>query len=359
MSFFVGHRSQWDKSLSCILSNDASAAQCVRISFSFATLFMRVHTDLHHLPEFRNAVLTIGTFDGVHKGHLKIIRQMQQEASAIGGETLIITFHPHPRNIIGSSAGRLQLLTTLDERISLLDALGVDHLVVIPFTKAFAAQAPEEYVSDFLVRHFHPHTVIIGYDHRFGKDRQGDYHLLEALSDRYGFRVKEIDAQLSQESTISSTRIREALKSGDTSLAEQLLGYPYFIGGEVVHGDKRGRTIGFPTANLRLQDAEKLLPADGVYAIRLSIPEDKGGWILKDGMMNVGVRPTVDGMHHLAEVNIFDFNDDIYGKKIKVTLHRRLRAELKFPSLEALRLQLEKDRDNAISGLRDAARQAL
>lgn len=320
---------------------------------------MRVHTDLHHLPEFRNAVLTIGTFDGVHKGHLKIIRQMQQEASAIGGETLIITFHPHPRNIIGSSAGRLQLLTTLDERILLLDALGVDHLVVIPFTKAFAAQAPEEYVSDFLVRYFHPHTVIIGYDHRFGKDRQGDYHLLEALSDRYGFRVKEIDAQLSQESTISSTRIREALKAGDTSLAEQLLGYPYFIGGEVVHGDKRGRTIGFPTANLRLLDTEKLLPADGVYAIRLSIPEDKGRWSSKDGMMNVGVRPTVDGMHHLAEVNIFDFNEDIYGKIINITLHQRLRAELKFPSLEALRLQLEKDRDNAISGLRDAARQAL
>lgn len=339
--------------------NRVSTTECVGISFSFAAQFMRVHTDLDDLPEFRNAVLTIGTFDGVHKGHLKIIRQMQQEATAIGGETLIITFHPHPRNIIGSNADRLYLLTTLDEKISLLDALGVDHLVVIPFTKAFAGQAPEAYVSDFLVRYFHPHTVIIGYDHRFGKDRKGDYHLLEALSGQYGFRVKEIDAQLAQESTISSTRIREALKAGDISLAEALLGYPYFFNAEVVHGDKRGRTIGFPTANLRLPDTEKLLPEDGVYAIRLSIHEDKGGWMTKDGMMNVGVRPTIDGKHHLAEVNIFDFDGDIYGKKVTVTLHRRLRGEQRFSSMEALRQQLEKDRDDARSLLRDPARQAF
>jgi riboflavin kinase/FMN adenylyltransferase len=312
---------------------------------------MQVHTHPHQLPPFRNAVITIGTFDGVHRGHRLIIDQMRQEAAAIGGETVIITFDPHPRNIIGNRNGRLQLLSTLRERTRMLSALGVDHLVVIPFTKEFAAQAPEAYVSDFLVQRFHPHTIIIGYDHHFGKDRQGDFHLLEKMSSGSGYRVKEIDAQLLQELAISSTRIRQALKQGDVALAAELLGYPYSFEGTVVHGDKRGRTIGYPTANLQLSDPDKLLPADGVYAVRVSITGMKDDPGPHDGMMNIGFRPTVDGTRHLAEVHLFAFDRDLYGMEMEVEVIARIRGERKFAGLEGLRDQLRQDREDARGSL--------
>ena len=240
---------------------------------------MFVHHRTDNLPAFRNAVITIGTFDGVHKGHQLIIDQLKQEAKTIDGETVIITFHPHPRKIIGGKSGKLFLLTTLDERIRLLESAGIDHLVIVPFTDAFSAQDASAYISDFLVNLFHPHTIIIGYDHRFGKNRQGDYHLLEDMSVKYNYAVKEIDEQILNEVTISSTRIREALTKGDITTANAFLGYPYFFEGEVIHGDKRGRSIGYPTANLKVSDPDKLIPADGVYAVRVDLKAKLQYWL--------------------------------------------------------------------------------
>jgi len=312
---------------------------------------MQVHHQIDNLPAFRNAVVTIGTFDGVHKGHQLIIDQMKKEAVSINGETVIITFHPHPRKIIGSNSGKLFLLTTMEERIFLLDAAGIDHLVVIPFTEAFAEQDASVYVKDFLVKYFHPHTIIIGYDHRFGKNRQGDYHLMDELAPINNYIIKEINEKVLNEVTISSTRIREALQRGDIKTANEYLGYPYFFEGDVIHGDKRGRAIGYPTANIQLNNADKLIPADGVYAVRVSLTGSGGQFIIKQGMMNIGLRPTVDGLNHSIEVHLFDFNEDIYGKIIQISVLHRIRDEQKFSGIEALKAQLEKDRKDALEML--------
>lgn len=312
---------------------------------------MFVHHRTDELPVFRNAVVTIGTFDGVHLGHQLIIDQMKREAAAIDGETVIITFHPHPRNIIAGKKGKLFLLTTIEERTRLLEAAGINHLVIVPFTGAFAEQDAGLYIQDFLVKLFRPHTIIIGYDHRFGKDRKGDYHLLEEMADTFHYIVKEIDAQVLHEVTISSTRIREALSKGDITKSNALLGYPYFFEGLVIHGDKRGRTIGFPTANLNLTDPEKLIPADGVYAVRVSINVSNNTPISKTGMMNIGLRPTVDGLNRRIEVNLFDFDMDIYGHTMEVSVIHRIRGEEKFSGLEALKDQLRKDREAVIQVL--------
>ena len=309
---------------------------------------MQVHSLSQPLPAFRNAVVTIGTFDGVHRGHRLILDRMRSVAEEVGGETVIITFDPHPRNIVGMRSDPQPLLTTMPERINLLAKIGIDHLVIVPFTPAFAAMDPRDYVKDFLVARFHPHTLIIGYDHRFGRQREGDYHLLESLSETYGFQVRELDAQILRDAAISSTRIREALMQGRPEEATELLGYPYFFSGLVRHGDKRGRTIGFPTANLKPDDPAKLLPADGVYAVRISLSEADGDAYTKTGMMNIGLRPTVDGTRHLAEVNIFDFNEDIYGRVLTVQVISRIREERKFSGLEALQAQLSNDRSTAM-----------
>lgn len=309
---------------------------------------MQVHHQTDNLPAFRNAVVTIGSFDGVHQGHKLIIDQLKKEAESINGETVIITFHPHPRKIIGSISGKSFLLTTMDERIFLLDGAGIDHLVVIPFTEAFAEQDAAVYVKDFLVKYFHPHTIIIGYDHRFGKNRKGDYHLMDALAPINNYIIKEINEQVLNEVTISSTRIREALQRGDIKTANEFLGYPYFFDGEVIHGDKRGRTIGYPTANIQLKNAEKLLPADGVYAVRVSITGSENKSIQKQGMMNIGLRPTVDGLNHSIEVHLFDFNEDIYGKEIQISVIHKIRDEQKFSGIEALKSQLERDQKEAL-----------
>ena len=309
---------------------------------------MQVHSLSQPLPAFRNAVVTIGTFDGVHRGHRLILDRMRSVAEEVGGETVIITFDPHPRNIVGMRSDPQPLLTTMPERINLLAKIGIDHLVIVPFTPAFAAMDPRDYVQDFLVARFHPHTLIIGYDHRFGRQREGDYHLLESLSETYGFQVRELDAQILRDAAISSTRIREALMQGRPEEATEQLGYPYFFSGLVRHGDKRGRTIGFPTANLKPDDPAKLLPADGVYAVRISLSEADGDAYTKTGMMNIGLRPTVDGTRHLAEVNIFDFNEDIYGRVLTVQVISRIREERKFSGLEALQSQLSNDRSTAM-----------
>lgn len=314
---------------------------------------MKVHRELAgSLPEFKQAVVTIGTFDGVHLGHRQILSQLKEEAARIGGETVIITFHPHPRKIISSVPGDIKLLNTLPEKIGLLEKEGIDHLVVVPFDHVFANQTAEEYVKDFLYRYFRPHTVIIGYDHRFGKGREGDYHLMKTYGENLGFEVKEISEQLINEIVISSTKIRRALMENEVDTANEFLGYPYFFEGTVIEGNKLGRTIGYPTANLHVASEEKLIPGDGVYAVTCTT-RPPGGMqsIAYKGMMNIGLRPTVDGKKRVIEVNIFDFDKDIYGQTLQVHLHSHLRGEVKFNGLDALKAQLEKDKSLATEKL--------
>lgn len=307
---------------------------------------MQVHHSTNHLPVFRNAVVTIGTFDGVHKGHRQIINQLITEAEAINGETVLITFHPHPKTVIADARQHLKVLNTLAEKIALLEAYGIDHLVVIPFTGAFAEQAATDYIQDFLVRYFHPHTIIIGYDHRFGKGRQGDYELLEKEALKNNFVVKEIPGQLLQNITISSTRIREALLQGNIVSANELLGYRYFFSGTVIEGNKLGRTMGYPTANIYIEDEHKLIPGNGVYTVNVKL-QDKEHHL--NGMMNIGIRPTIGGMNRVLEVNIFDFDESIYGIVLTVSIIKRLRDEIKFNNLDALKEQLAKDKLQAVS----------
>jgi riboflavin kinase/FMN adenylyltransferase len=324
---------------------------------------MQVHRSIQNLPVFKNAAVTIGTFDGVHLGHQQIIKQLKEEAALINGETVIITFHPHPRSVVARSKP-VNLLNTLNEKIILLEALGIDHLVVVPFDAAFSNQSPEEYVKHFLFEKFHPHTLIIGYDHRFGKDRGGDYHLLENYGAELGFRVKEIPEQVIDEVTISSTRIRQAILQNDIQTANSYLGYPYFFEGIVVDGNKLGRTLGYPTANIIISDEHKLVPANGIYVAEASIvnrespPErlSSAGSTLNNedsqslpGMMSIGVRPTVDGKNRTIEMHIFDFEKDIYGKILKVYVRSYLRPEMKFDTLEELKLQIDQDKQDSMN----------
>ncbi|MBA4167843.1 MAG: bifunctional riboflavin kinase/FAD synthetase [Chitinophagaceae bacterium] len=304
---------------------------------------MQVHTDIDRLPRFNKAVITIGTFDGVHLGHRRIISQLIEEASKTGGQTVIVTFHPHPRKIVNTPGKAVELLTTIEERKKLLDDLGVDHLVIVPFTPGFSSLLPEEYIEKFLVEKFRPHTVIIGYDHRFGKERKGDYKLLKKYE--HLFELKEIPAHVIEDSTVSSTFIRQSLREGNIAMANSLLGYDYFFEGKVVQGDQRGRTIGFPTANLEIADEEKMLPGNGVYAVDVNITSKDNR--IYSGMMNIGVRPTVDGTRKTIEVNIFDFNEEIYGQVLKISVKRFLRSEKKFSGIEELKAQLSLDRENA------------
>ncbi|RTL56213.1 MAG: bifunctional riboflavin kinase/FAD synthetase [Sphingobacteriales bacterium] len=309
---------------------------------------MQVHRQLSQLPVFNKAVITIGSFDGVHTGHQQIIRQLKEEAAKVAGETVIITFYPHPRKVIGTTKNEFNLLNTMDEKIVLLSKEGIDHLVIVPFTRDFSDQPAVSYIKDFLVSNFHPHTIIIGYDHRFGKNREGDFTLLEKYKKEFGYKVKEIPEHVLNEVTVSSSKIREAILAGDVSKATDLLGYSYFFEGLVVHGDKRGRTIGFPTANLRMEDKEKLIPGNGVYAVTCQLSTVNRQ--LK-GMMNIGVRPTVDGLRRMIEVNLFDFDEDIYGKLMKVQTVKRLRDEKKFGGLDELKQQLQNDRQAAMQAL--------
>ncbi|MBC7650784.1 MAG: bifunctional riboflavin kinase/FAD synthetase [Deinococcales bacterium] len=305
---------------------------------------MQVHRDLEQLPVFKNAIITIGTFDGVHKGHQQIINQLKSTATQVGGETVIITFHPHPRKIVGSFGGTIELLNTLEEKIVLLDKAGINHLVVVPFTEHFANQSAEAYCKDFIYHYFKPHTIIIGYDHKFGKNRSGDYHLLEKMGEKLGFAVTEIDEQILNEVTISSTKIRHALLEHNIESANQYLGYHYFFEGTVVRGNQLGRTIGYPTANIKVTEEEKLIPANGVYAVTVLIVNYK--WSIVNsykGMMNIGVRPTIEGKVKVIEVNIFDFDEDIYDQTIQIHVLAYIRGEIKFTGLDALKEQLKAD----------------
>ncbi len=309
---------------------------------------MKVYKNIDELPPFNNAVITIGTFDGVHQGHRQIINQLLKEAAAINGTPILITFHPHPKQVVASAQKPIYILNNQEEKYGLLHDAGISNIVVVPFTKVFAEQPAENYIKDFLVEKFQPHTIIIGYDHRFGKNRAGDYQLLEKEAPLFGFVVKEIPEHVLQNVTISSTKIREALLSGDIETANEFLGYSYFFSGTVTEGNKLGRTIGYPTANLQVMNEEKLIPANGVYAVEVVV---EGAETVYKGMMNIGVRPTVDGTTRVTEVNIFDFDETIYGKTVKVALKKRLRSEVKFNGLDALKEQLAKDKIDAAAAL--------
>lgn len=309
---------------------------------------MQVHYDIDKLPVFTRAVITIGTFDGVHMGHRQVIARLREEAAAVDGESVIITFHPHPRKVVSSAILGIRLINTLDEKIGLLRELEIDHLVVVPFTPAFANQPAEAYLSDFLIGKFHPHTIIIGYDHRFGRERLGDYRLLENKTGAYHYRLEEIPKHVLDNISISSTRIREAILHSRLDTANHLLGYEYFFSGEVVHGDKLGRKLGYPTANLRPLDEEKLIPGDGIYAVYAEL--DGSGNQMK-GMMSIGFRPTVDGKKRVAEVNLFDFDQEIYGHILKVTLKKYLRAEIRFNNLDELVHQMDQDKRDSLDVL--------
>lgn len=303
---------------------------------------MQVHFEVNKLPYISNAVVTIGAFDGVHQGHRIILSQLSKIAASLSGETVVITFHPHPRRIL-NNAEAPSLLTSLDERISLFSALGIHHLVIIPFNHEFASLTAEKYIQDFLVQYFKPRAVVVGFDHRFGRNRTGDYDMLEKEGEFYGFDVIEIPEYVLNESKVSSTQIRQALLSGDIELANKLLTYPYQLTGSVIEGDKLGRTIGFPTANLAIIDNDKLIPASGVYAVRVYRQKEKINQVL-NGMMNIGYRPTVNGRERRIEVHLFNFSEDIYHEQLRVEMLFHTRKEMKFSGIDALKQQLENDK---------------
>lgn len=304
---------------------------------------MKVFKDINALPKFKNAVITIGSFDGVHQGHQRIIRKVNQLASAIGGESVIITFHPHPRQIVFPNDPSLALLTTLEEKIELLGRYGAQNLVVAPFTIEFSQLNADEYIQKFIVDKFHPRFVVIGYDHRFGYNRQGDINYLKWHGQAGGFEVIEIEKQEVEAISVSSTRIRKALLTGNMETTAALLGHYFFLKGKVVHGQKIGAKIGFPTANLSVEHPNKQVPPDGIYAVWVWHEAEKLG-----GMLYIGERPTLKAyQNRTIEVNIFDFEGDLYGQEIKVEFVARIRGDAAFNSLEELKAQLENDEEVA------------
>jgi riboflavin kinase/FMN adenylyltransferase len=310
---------------------------------------MNIYNDIENLPLFENACITIGSFDGVHKGHLKVINQLQEEAKAVNGTSIVITFYPHPKQVVSNEKAITQL-NTFDEKCKLLENTGIDCLVVIPFNKSFSEMTAENYIKDFLVKTFHPKIIAIGYDHKFGKNRTGNISLLVDLSKQYDYKVKEISEHLLNEITISSTKIRNCISNGQIETANELLGYYYSFSGKVIEGNKIGRTIDFPTANIQTEDTNKLLPSIGVYAVSVFIPSLKTSY---KGMMNIGVRPTIGGNNQVIEVHLIDFDKMIYGEKLTVFVKQKIRDEVKFDSLEHLKTQLIHDKMKAIKILND------
>ncbi len=302
---------------------------------------MRVFRDLNNLPVFKNSVITIGTFDGVHKGHQKLIERINFLAQQNEGESIIITFHPHPRLVINPQDKSLRLLNTIEEKVSLLEKYGVDNLVIVPFSRDFSEQTAEDYISNFLVKNFRPKNIVIGYDHKFGKNRSGDYHLLEQMKGQYGYTMEEISKETLDDIGISSTKIRNALQSNEVALANDLLGHNYTLTGTVVRGLQNGRKLGYPTANLQVNDEHKLIPKTGIYAVNVTDASAPGETY--KGMLSIGYNPTFDGKEQTIEVNILDYNKDIYGNTLTLEFIAFIRNEKKFDSLEALIEEIKND----------------
>lgn len=302
---------------------------------------MIVHTDIASFKNVERPVLTTGTFDGVHKGHRTILERLTDLARKENGESVLFTFHPHPRMVLFPTDNDLKLLSTQQEKIALLEAAGLQHLLVIPFSRQFSRMHALEYVRDVLVGGIGIHAVVIGYDHRFGRNREGDLHLLKQLGDAYDFVVEEIPAQEVDHVKVSSTKVRQALLDGEVARANELLGYRYSLSGLVVKGDRIGRTLGYPTANIGAIDRYKLVPGDGVYAVTIQLQSGD-----HQGMLYIGERPTVRTglVARTVEVNIFDLDRDLYGEMITVHFVEKVRGDMRFADLEALKQQLHADR---------------
>ena len=305
---------------------------------------MKIYEGLSNLPNIPNPVVTSGTFDGVHLGHQKILIQIKESARQLKGETILITFWPHPRLVLYPDQHNLRLLSTFEEKTKLLEQFGVDHLITIPFTHEFSQMSSREFIEKVLVEKIKTKKLIIGYDHRFGKNREGSFEYLQANSAEFGFEMEEISRQEVDEIGVSSTKIRKALEEGDLETAKGYLGRPYELTGIVVRGKQIGRSIGFPTANIQIQTDYKLIPKEGVYAVEAEIDN-----ISYRAMLNIGMRPTVDGNQQTIEANLFDFEGDLYGKQLTIKLKHFLREEQKFENIEALKAQLICDQELAKS----------
>ncbi len=326
----------------------------------------------HHINEFQKlekAVVTIGTFDGVHLGHRKIIARVKEEADKIHGETVVLTFFPHPRMILHPEDQDLKLITTMPEKAELLEGLGIDHLIITPFTRDFSNLSPEDYIRQVLVDKIGISKIVVGYDHRFGKDRSGGLTELLKYSAVHGYNVIEIPEQDISEITISSTLIRKSLLEGDVETANKFLGYQFPLKGKVIKGDQIGRKLGYPTANLFIEESYKLIPSDGIYAVDVLITEDSKNknqeitnpFIIENtplktstykGMAYIGHRPTINGMSQNIEVNIFDFDGDIYHRHIQLVFHSFVRHDIKFENLDQLIMQLGKDKITVLQKLK-------
>ncbi len=287
-----------------------------------------------HLP-----VVTIGTFDGLHKGHREVLNRLIEEAHSIGGTSVVITFQPHPRKVLFPEKDDFFVLTDDDEKLCLFKSAGIDHLIILPFTKEFSNLTAEEFIQEYLIEKLNLNKLIIGREHQFGRKREGNHNNLLELSKKYNFECIEIPEYLVNDVDVSSTKIRNAVKDGDVETANTLLGFPYFITGNVVEGNRIGRQIGYPTANIQPFSSEKLLPKDGVYAVKTEIDHR-----FYDGMLGIGIRPTFNFQGRTIEVNLFDFDQDIYHKEIRIYIMERLRDEVKFDGVEALKAQLHKDK---------------
>ena len=306
---------------------------------------MKVFRNIIEARNIPNAVVTIGTFDGVHLGHQAIFNKMKSLAQSVGGQTVVVTFSPHPRQVLNIDSSNLRFLTTPEEKLQKFEAFGIDNVVIINFTKEFSRTPSEVFIKDYIIDHLKPAYIVVGYDHHFGKNRMGDFDLLSDLKKKYGFKVERIAAQDVEHIAISSTKIRNALAQGNVKSANRLLGYPYSVTAEVVRGNEIGRTIGFPTANLELPKEYMLFGRGGVFACLV----DYNGVTYK-AMANIGHRPTIGDRAEgdmLIEVNLFDFDGDLYGKSITVRFIDRIRDEVKFEGLQALKAQLERDRERA------------
>lgn len=300
---------------------------------------MKVYRELDSFEQPANPVVTIGTFDGLHLGHQKIINRMKEVAAGIGGETVILTFFPHPRMILHPEDTQLKLLNTIPEKIELLEAMGVDNLVITPFTRDFSNMSSDEFTRQVLVNSLGTKKLVIGYDHRFGKDREGSFESLSRSGSEYGFDLEQIPEQDLDDIAISSTKIRNALLKGNVNTANRYLHYPYPLHGKVMLGDQIGRTLGYPTANILIAETYKLIPSDGIYAVNVRVQGKQ-----YKGMLYIGNRPVVNGMSRSIEVNIFDFKADIYNQDISVEFLYFIRADQNFNSLEALKDQMAIDK---------------
>ncbi len=308
---------------------------------------MKIYQGLTDFHPPKNAVVTSGTFDGVHLGHQKILNRLQELANSKGGETVLLTYWPHPRLVLQPKNNSLRLLSTFSEKVNLIAQMGIDHLLVLPFTEEFSQMSSEEFIGKILVDKIQTKTLVIGYDHRFGKNREGSFEYLQTHSHLFGFELEEISRQDVDELAVSSTKIRIALAQGDIHIANKYLGRSYSISGLIVKGQQIGRSIGFPTANIQVEDPYKLLPRDGAYAVYAEV-----NGIRYQAMLNIGNRPTVDGEQKTIEAHLIGFQGDLYGKILTIYFEAFLREEKRFASLEELKTQLIEDQERAIFSLK-------